>query len=254
MKVFYNLPPLLLLLPRTLALPLISANNAEVDQHQSLQDKHELEDRAYDERAPTIVSNADVHDFELSEREVSTGKDASGDSEPDCIPPPHAKVSHHHQPNKQKVGGGVTNSNQTNSPAHAQSNSTVMPAVAPQPMANASPGQSPPNYGGPAHQDLPPRQLAGRSASPAPVPDDGKPKYCAPHPKKLANHTHVNHTHVNHAHVNHAHVNHTQVHNNVPNYRPAGLGSVTPAMGHGPVVPGQPWTVSKAYTQQIHHY
>jgi len=259
MKVFYTISPLLVLLPVILALPLQSASNAEADKRQTLQDKRQHEGRAYNVLAPTIDSNEDVHILELNSHDVATEQDTSGNPEPACIPLPHGKVSyhHHHQPNKQKVGGGVTNSNQTNSPAHAQSNSTVMPAVAPQPMAGPSPGQSPPpapgtvpdpNNGGPPHQDLPPRQLAGRSDPPVPIPDNATPNYCPPRPHKLADHTHVNHTRPKGS--------------KRPNYRPAALGSV--ALGHGPVVPGQPWPaasdsgssaqVSTASTRQVKHH
>ena len=182
MKVFYTISPLFLLLPLSLALPLQSASNAEVDKHQTLQARRLQERSADNELAPR--------------NEVATEYETSEESEPDCDDLPHKKVFHH-RPNKLKAGGEVTNSDQTNSPAHAQSNSTVMPAVAPQPMTGPSPDQSPP-------------------ASPG----------------KAA-----------------------------PNYRPAVLGSVALQMGHGPVVPGHPWTaasdsgssslVSKFSTRQI---
>lgn len=261
MKVFYTISPLLLLLPVTLTLPLHSANNAEADKRQTLQDKRQHEVRPYNILAPTINSNEDVHDLELNSRDVSTGQGTSEDSEPASILLPHGKLSHHHhhQPNEQNVGGGVTNSKLTNSPAHAQSDSSVMPAVAPQPMAGPSPGQSPPpapgtvpdpNVGGPPHQDLPPRQLAGRSDPSVPIPDKATPKHCPPYPHKLASHPHVDHTGLKCS--------------KPPNYRPAALGNGAVNMGHGPVVPGRPWTaaadsgssaqVSTASTRQFKHH
>jgi len=185
MKVFYTISPLLLLLPVALALPLHSVSNAEAVQHQTLKAK-----RLHEDSANNVLARRN---------EVSTGYETSEKLEPDCDDLPHKKVFHH-RPNKLKAGGGVPNSNQNNSPADAQWNSTVMPAVAPQPMTGPSPGQSPP---------APPGKAA-------------------------------------------------------PNYRPAVLGSVALHMGHGPVVPGHPWTapsetgspppVSKSSTRQFQQY
>lgn len=209
MKVSYTISSLLLLLPLTSALPLLSENTVEADRHQTTQAKRQHDRSANNILAPSIDSNKDVHDLESNRQAGAPNRyfeDAtSGDRqkrqattgyeklEPVCPPPPHKSKLHHRPnkqefhrgPNKQKVGGGVTNNNQTNSPAHAQSDSTVMPAVAPQPMGGSSTSQAPPpaagtipdpNYGGPPHADLPPRQLPGRHAPPAPEPNDAMSK------------------------------------------------------------------------------
>lgn len=209
MKLSYTISSLFLLLPLTFALPLLSENTVEAARHQTIPAKRQHDGSANNILVPSIDSNKDVHDLELNrragapnryyedgpsgnrqKRQATTGYEKL---EPACPPQPHkSKLQHrpnkqefHHGPNKQKVGGGVTNDNQTNSPAHAQSNSTVMPAAAPQPMAGSSTSQAPPpaagtipdpNYGGPPHADLPSRQLAGRHAPPAPEPHDAMSK------------------------------------------------------------------------------
>ena len=249
MKVSYLISSLFLLLPVILALPYQPANNAEGDKYRALQVKRQHDGSAYNVLASTIDSDKDIHDSGLNrqkgaatghygdersgtqKREESTKQEIHEHQNPACHHRPY-KQGLHHQQSKHKSGAGVTNSNQTNSPAHAQANANVMPAVAPQPMAGSSTGQAPPpapgtmpdpNSGGPPHQDLPPRQLAGRSDPPGPVPSNSTGKHCHAHPQKY----------VNHALPKNA---------GWPNYRPAALGGVAPQMGHGPVVPGRPWT------------
>ena len=307
MKASYAVSPLLLLLPVAIALPLLPANNIEAGRLETLQAKRQHEGSAYNVLAPTIDSNKAFHDLQLNrqtggavghdqdgtswtqqKREAPTDRETYENPEAGWHHWPHKPLPHHHRPNNNKVGGEVTNSTGLNSPAHAQTSSNVMPAVAPQPMAGSSTGQAPqpapgtipsPNDGGPPHRDLRPRELSERQGAPVPdikiamkedfppkwkpwtpksargsylaspipapdsnlrrsdggssnppiaIPDASAGKNWSPQKVKLANHTHVNDEWPKGAAR--------------PNFRPASLGGITPLMGHGPVVPGKPWT------------
>lgn len=275
------LPPATLALPlhppATLTLPLQTSTHSAAKGYHNAQAKRQVQDSRYQVLNPVYDPTKDERDSAVH---IQAGTQlASGDSsthkkrdaeEKDPIP---YLV---HYPHKPEIGEKVSHHNTTDSPAHAEKDTNVMPPTAPMPMATSDASGD-----GPPHRPIAEGQVETRSLN-----DEVQTSNEAPQPRAYPASSQVSENTPDlvtgiagrpfgfkgaaiRRSVPPLPNPHTPSKKNFPPrntilpnlkpqagsprqpslpesprgrnpFRPAGI-AINPSMGHGPVVPGKPW-------------